>query len=173
MRRHHRSSWWGSAGTGIVVSIGLLTASAPQPGWSQASGFAEGLAAFDGGDLRTAYEIWLPLAGAGETSAQVALAGLLEAGGPGVARDLPTAVEWYRRGARNGDAVAQMNLAEFLAQGLGVPRDQVRALAWFSLAAAQGQGWAAKRRNELLSSLSVEQREQAVRLAARLRAGAQ
>ncbi|MEO3430000.1 tetratricopeptide repeat protein [Pelagibius sp. CAU 1746] len=172
MRRYRRGSWRTSANR-IFLSIGLLAVSGPQPAWPQTSEFPDGLAAFDAGDYRNAYEIWLPLAEAGDASAQVALAGLLETGGPGVVRDLPAAIEWYRLAARGGDPVAQMNLGEFLAQGQVVPRDDVRALAWFSLAAEQGQGWAARRRNELHDSLTAGQREQAARLALRLRAATQ
>jgi TPR repeat protein len=133
--------------------------------------FAEGLALFDSGDLQAAYETWLPLADSGDVQAQVALAGLLESGGPGVPRDLAAAARWYERAARAGDPVAQMNLAEYYERGLGLAQDRPRALAWYTLAAEQGRGWAGQRRDELTSQLGPADRARATQLQARLRAG--
>lgn len=161
------------AGTGRRAAAGfcaaLLAAAVVSPGGTAGADFAEGLAAYDAGDLRAAYAAWLPLAEAGDSQAQVALAGLLESGGPGLARDPAAAVAWYRRAAASGDPVAQMNLGERHARGLGLPRDAVRALAWFMLAAEQGQAWAAGRRDALTADLTSAQRAQATALADSLR----
>lgn len=151
------------------VCAALLAAVLLATGPAAAAGFAEGLAAYDAGDLRGAYAAWLPLAEAGDSQAQVALAGLLESGGPGLARDPAAAVAWYRRAAASGDPIAQMNLGERHARGLGVPRDTIRALAWFMLAAEQGQAWAAGRRDALAAGLTPAQRAQAAALADSLR----
>ncbi len=148
----------------------MLAASGFGPGRLAFAGFAEGLAAFDGGDLRAAYEEWLPLAEDGDLTAQVALAGLLEGGGPGLERDIVAAAGWYRRAALGGDAVAQMNIGEFYARGLGVVRDPVLALAWFNLAAEQGRSWAAKQRDTLSAALNADQRAAAKKLTVLLRA---
>lgn len=147
----------------------LLAAAVLFPGGPAAADFAEGLAAYDAGDLRAAYAAWLPLAEAGDSRAQVALAGLLESGGPGLERDPAAAVAWYRRAAGSGDPIAQMNLGERHARGQGLPRDAVRALAWFMLAAEQGQAWAAGRRDALAADLTPAQRVQAAALADQLR----
>jgi len=133
------------------------------------AGFAEGLAAFDAGDLRGAYEEWMPLARAGDSQAQVAIAGILESGGAGLARNLAAAVRWYRRAASGGNAVAQMNLADFYARGVVVPQDMIRAVAWFSLAAEQGRSWAAKRHESLIAKMAPSEREAAELLAVRIR----
>jgi hypothetical protein len=138
-----------------------------------AASFAEGLAAFDAGDYRAAYNHWRPLAEAGNPEAQVALAGLLESGGPGVGRDLRAAADWYRKAALAGDTVAQMNLGQFYSEGRGVPQDRVCALAWFILAAEQGRTWAAMRRNGIASLVSREDQLAAASLASRLRAAGQ
>ena len=154
-------------GTGFLIV--MLAASGFGPGRFAGAGFPEGLAAFDGGDLRGAYEEWLPLARDGDLTAQVALAGLLEGGGPGLERDIVAAAGWYLLAASAGDAIAQMNLAELYAQGRGLARDPVRALAWFILAAEQGRGWAAERRDALSIRLKADQRAAAKELAASLR----
>ena len=150
---------------GVLWLVTLLAASGLVPGQSAFAGFAEGVAAYDGGDLRAAYEEWLPLAEAGDNRARVALAGLLESGAPGVPRDMAAAARWYQRAALDGDAIAQMNLGELYARGAGVPRDPVRALAWLSLAAAQGRRWAARRHAALADRLTSEQRAAAAALA--------
>lgn len=167
-----RSRWRRIAAVGRVVFAILLAMAASTLGSGRPAlaDFAEGLEAYDAGDLGAAYAEWLPLAECGDLQAQVALAGILETGGTGLARDLAAAARWYRRAAERGDAVGQMNLGEMYAQGWGLTRDRVRALAWFSLAAAQGRQWAAERRDALLSDLTTAQREAAEALSHRLRA---
>ena len=147
----------------------IATASTLGLGRSSFADFAEGLEAYDAGDLRSAYEAWLPLAEAGDIQAQVAVAGLLEVGGLRLAPDLPQAVSWYRRAAERGDPVAQMNLGDFYARGHGVPRDRARALAWFSLAAEQGRHWAAEQHARLRAVLPESKVKEAEALARRLR----
>jgi TPR repeat protein len=153
----------GAAAVAVAATLLLL------PGRLPAADFAAGLAAYDAGNLAQAYAEWRPLAEAGDIQAQVALAGLLTAGGPGLARDLAAAVRWYRRAARRGDPVAQMNLGEMYARGAGVARDRVWALAWFDLAAAQGRTWAARQRDRLAAELTPDERAAARRLADELR----
>lgn len=58
-----------------LVALSLLFVGAP----SRAD-IADGLAAYDAGDYATAVEEWRPLAEAGDTEAQVALAGLYLSG---------------------------------------------------------------------------------------------
>lgn len=147
----------------------ILAASTFGPGRSSFADFADGLEAYDAGDLHTAYEEWLPLAQAGDLQAQVALAGILETGGTGLTRDLPAALTWYRRAAERGDPVAQMNLGDRYARGAGVPRDPVKALAWFTLAAEQGRRWAAGQGDALSETMTPAQRTAAEDLAAQMR----
>ncbi len=153
------------------VLVIVLAASTYGSGRSAFADFVDGLAAYDSGQLRDAYDEWLPLAEAGDLQAQVALAGLLQVGGRGVARDLPAAAVWYRRAAERGDPVAQMNLGDLYALGQGVARDLVQAVAWLSLAAEQGRLWAAQRRDRLVGSLTEPQLREVDNWMARIRDG--
>lgn len=55
-----------------------------------------------------------------------------------VAKDLPIAVEWYRRAAEGGLAVAQYRYASLYERGQGVERDRDAAIKWYQRAADQG-----------------------------------
>ncbi len=133
-------------------------------------GFARGLAAYDGGDYRTAFEEWRALAEAGDAEAQTALASL-HLSGQGTPANPARAVHWYRRAAEQGDAVAQQNLGDLHGRGVGVGRDLVSAYVWLSLAADQGRRWAERRRGEVAAQLSPERHAEAeARLANRRRA---
>ncbi len=122
--------------------------------------FMQGLAAYDSGDYRTAFEEWRTLAEAGDAEAQTALAGLY-LDGLGTAVDAAEALRWYRRAAEQGEAVAQQNLGDLYRQGRGVARDLVSAYVWLSLAAEQGRRWSAHRRDELSPKVSPEQNAEA------------
>ncbi len=138
-------------------------------GASAHADFADGLAAFDAGDYRAAFEEWRGLAEAGDAEAQTALAGLY-LDGQGAPADPAKAVRWYRRAAEQGDAVAQLNLGDLLSRGVGVARDPVGAYVWFTLEAAKGRRWPARRRDEIAARLTPGQRAEAeARLAARRR----
>ncbi len=56
--------------------------------------------------------------------------------GHGVAKDLETAVTWYRLGAESGDPIAQLELGLMLLDGEGVERDMVQAILYLRLADA-------------------------------------
>ncbi len=141
----------------LAVSGASTVAGFAQP--AQAD-FADGLAAYDGGDYRTAFAKWRVLAEAGDAEAQTALAGLYF-GGQGTPEDAAEAVRWYRRAAEQGDAVAQQNLGELYETGRGVARDLVSAYLWLSLAAEQGQRWSARRRDEVAAQLGPIARAEA------------
>ncbi len=128
--------------------------------------FADGLAAYDAGDYASSLAVWLPLAEAGNSEAQLAVAGLY-LNGLGVARRPEEAARWYGHAAAAGDPVARLNLGDLYARGLGVPRDLVRAFAWLSLAAEQGRVWAARRRDEIGGRLTPRQLAAARALIAR------
>jgi uncharacterized protein len=53
-----------------------------------------------------------------------------------IPHDYTEAVNWYRRAADQGLAVAQFALGAMYAHGQGVPEDAVRAHMWLSLSAA-------------------------------------
>jgi TPR repeat protein len=77
-------------------------------------------------------------------------------------------VDALRRGAEQGDAVAQLNLGERYATGKGTPRDEVKAHAWFSLAAAQGEALAGRRKALVAVHLSAGQQAKAQALSEEL-----
>ncbi len=118
--------------------------------------FTDGLAAFDAGDYRTAFEEWRDLAKAGDAEAQVALAELYLTG-QGVRADTAIGISWYRRAAEAGHPVAQLNLGDFYSRGDGVPRDLVAAYVWLSLAAEQDRAWAEGRRQEIVREMTPAQ----------------
>jgi hypothetical protein len=120
----------------------------------------EGLAAYDAGDYRTAFEEWRILAETGDPEAQTALAGLY-LDGLGTAVDAVAALRWYRRAAEQGEPVAQQNLGDLYGQGRGAARDLVSAYVWLSLAAEQGLRWSAQRRDEICPQLRPDQRSEA------------
>ncbi len=140
----------------VLMAAAWLTVS----GVSARADFADGLAAFDAGDYRTAFEEWRALAQAGETEAQVALAGLYLSG-QGTRVDAAEAIRWYRSAAEQGDAVAQLNLGDLYDRGLGVARDPVGTYVWFALAAAQGRRWPELRRQEIAGQLTPAQLDEA------------
>jgi TPR repeat protein len=105
--------------------------------------FAEGVEAYDGGDLETAVAAWREAAAEGDLEAVVALAGLY-AEGSGLPQDWQAAARLYRRAADAGDKIAQLNLGELYATGRGVERDLLQAYLWYGLAAKQGSAWAAR-----------------------------
>jgi len=54
----------------------------------------------------------------------------------------PQAVEWYRKAADQGGAIAQSNLGFMYEKGLGVAQDDTQAVAWYRKAAEQGDAYA-------------------------------
>jgi localization factor PodJL len=78
------------------------------------------------------------MAESGDPQAQLELAGLYEAGGEGLDRDLVSARRWTERAARRGDRIAMHNLGLFMMSGDGGPRNVPEAAAWFQRAAELG-----------------------------------
>ena len=116
--------------------------------------FATAASAYDGGDYATAFREWRTLAEAGDTAAQIALAGLYR-GGIGRDIDLARAAQWYARAAQAGNAVAQLNLGEMYEHGWGVTRDAVAAFVRYHRAAAQGRDWAADQRDRMAKHMKA------------------
>lgn len=130
--------------------------------------FADGLAAYDAGEYYTAYLEWLPLAKAGDSDAQAAIADLYRSellttpvGVNERRRIQRTAVWWYRQAAQCGHTIAQLNLGESYATGVGIDMDRVQAWLWLGLAAKGGNVWAAQRQAEVGRAMSPGQLEQA------------
>ncbi len=144
----------------LAALVWLMVPAGASTGASAQATFMEGLAAYDAGDYRTAFEEWRSLAETGDAEAQTALAGLY-LDGLGTAIDAAVALRWYRRAAEQGEPVAQQNLGDLYGQGRGVARNLVSAYVWLSLAADQGLRWSAQRRDEISPQLSPDQRNEA------------
>ena len=79
---------------------------------------------------------------------------------PGSEPDYANAAKWFGAAADHGLKDSQFNLAVLYANGLGVKKDAGSAFRWFSLAAKQGDGEAAKQRDTLRKSLSVNRQNE-------------
>ncbi len=82
---------------------------------------------FDRADYRTALNVWMPTAEAGDAEAQVNVGEIFERG-LGSEPNYEAAAIWYQRAAEQGNARAQFNLGTLYEQGLGVEQDRMQAL---------------------------------------------
>jgi TPR repeat protein len=130
----------------------LLVAAIP----AFAADFAEGAAAYDGGDYQTAIDIWRPLADEGDAKAQLAVASMYHFG-EGLPQNDRLAAMYYRAAAEQGERVAQVILADFYMTGRGIPRDVVGAYLWYDQAARQGGVRAAGARDDLVALMTGAQ----------------
>ncbi|NNG06073.1 MAG: sel1 repeat family protein [Inquilinus sp.] len=161
---------WLGRPRGLLFALAILLGM-PAGALPARAGLPEGLAAYDQGDYRAALAEWLPLAEAGNATAQ-GLVGLLYRGVPGIPADPAASARWYRSAAEQGNVSAQYNTGLNLAEGRGVPRDPVAAFMWLDLAAAgqprdaEGGNAAARRRDRLAATMDpaaiAEARRQAV-----------
>jgi uncharacterized protein len=76
----------------------------------------------------------------------------------GVLRDYAEAVDWLRKAADLGHAVAQCNLGFAYTNGRGVDKDDAQAVLWYRKAAEQGQADAQRSLGEMCAKgLGVSQ----------------
>jgi len=152
-----------------MLSLAVLLSVAPRSDAPRAAtlggdAFAEGLQAYDGGMYTEAREHWHTAAMAGHVDAMTSLADLMMRG-QGGRLDRASAVVWYRRAARSGDATASLALGEV---ALGSPDDQIHdtmaAFVWFSISARQGNTWAKERAVLLRRTLSGSEHAMADRI---------
>lgn len=86
--------------------------------------------AYDRADYRTALNVWLPQAQAGDKEAQTYVGEIYEKG-LGLPPDYAVALAWYRKAAEQGHTRAQINLGHLYEKGLGVAPDPAQALHWY------------------------------------------
>ncbi|MGH8502243.1 MAG: caspase family protein [Gammaproteobacteria bacterium] len=86
--------------------------------------------AFDRADYRTALNVWLEDAKAGDPQAQTYVGEIFEKG-LGLTPDYDAARQWYLKAAKQNYSRAQINLGYLYEKGLGVPQDTVEALNWY------------------------------------------
>ncbi len=99
--------------------------------------FLEGVAAYDVGAYKAAFDIWLPLAQQHDLAAMRNV-GLMLRKGIGTARDPERALYFYEEAARSGYVAAQLNTAFMYLTGDGIPKNPEAAAYWFHLAAIAG-----------------------------------
>lgn len=121
---------------GLIRLSGLacmaLLAAASTAGADGRTGFL----AFEKGDYATAFAEFLPLAEAGQPSAQAAL-GQMYLDGLGVAKDSAQAARWLELAADGGNARAQAQIGTMYLIGEGVAADPARAAFYTEAAANQ------------------------------------
>jgi Sel1 repeat-containing protein len=89
------------------------------------------------GDYSTAFQLFKPLAEAGDEAAQNNL-GILYREGKGVSQSYADAIKWFQLSASQGSMWAQYNLGMAYEHGEGVPKNIQTALKWYRLSADQG-----------------------------------
>jgi len=82
---------------------------------------------YDRADYRSALEVWMPSAEAGDAEAQAYVGEIFERGLGGTPNYEAAAI-WYQRAADQGNSRAQFNLGTLYEQGLGVEQDRLTAL---------------------------------------------
>ncbi len=96
-----------------------------------------GLVAARAGDWQAAWDIWKPLADAGDARAQSNI-GVMYDNGNVVAEDKAEALRWFALSAEGGFPQGQFNLAQKYAGGEGVEQSWTTASRWYQAAARQG-----------------------------------
>lgn len=86
--------------------------------------------AYDRADYKSALNVWMPSAEAGNAEAQVNVGEIFEQG-VGGSPNYDAAIIWYRKAAAQGNTRGQFNLGTLYEQGLGVERDPLTALNWY------------------------------------------
>jgi TPR repeat protein len=117
----------------LVVSIGICATS-----MAHADALTRGTAAYSRGDYIRAARDLSPLAQRGNARA-LGLLGFLYENGFGEPQDYDTAVDFYARGAVQGDPFAQAMLGLMYDKGHGVPQDFILAYKWLDLATARAR----------------------------------
>lgn len=102
-----------------------------------AGSFADGYAHYRAASYDKAFDIFKPLADAGDAKAQAALA-IMHEQGQGVPVDKAKALKWLKQAAKQGIAIAQHDLGVKYYQGKDVPRDHEKAFLWWRRAAENG-----------------------------------
>jgi len=126
---------------------------------------------FDRADYKTALNVWLPAAEAGDTDAQNTVGEIFERG-LGGEPNYAAALIWYRKAAAQNNTRAQFNLGTLYEQGFGVEANQLEALNWYRRAWGIGEddlmfaSAAARETAELREQLAaaVKQKNQQVEL---------
>ena len=105
------------------------------------TGMDVAISAVDNKDYAKAFELFTPLAEAGNPEAQYNLA-MLYRTGKGTQKDLSASYVWFRRAADQGIPDAQYYVGFMFDSGEGVEKSPKYASVWYRKAAEQGHGLA-------------------------------
>ena len=108
-------------------------------------------------DPARAFQLYRRAAEQGDALGQFNYAVVLTKG-IGVTVDMTQAVEWYRRAAQGGHYPSQARLGYCYAKGLGTAVDRIEAFVWLSAAAQHGVGLAMAELEEVVRSMSEDER---------------
>lgn len=99
--------------------------------------------AFEAGDYATAYNLFRPMAEAGDREAQNYL-GVHYYLGLGVQRNWRQALQWYEKAAKEGEPGAQLNCGLMFQNGYGTDPDIGTAFMWYYASYRQGNAIAGR-----------------------------
>ncbi len=99
--------------------------------------FQAGVAAYERGDYKAAYEEWLPVALSDDAEAQYSI-GVLHYFGKGFPKDFYMAQLWFRKAVAQGHAESQYNLAFMMEHGEGPVGSDGQIVELYRKAAEQG-----------------------------------
>ncbi len=98
---------------------------------------SSGVVAYRQGDYAAAIREMLPLAEAGDSTAQYYVGAMYESG-LGVDQSYDEALKWYRGAAEQGLVMAQYHLGVIYETGQGIAKNHAEAVGWYVRAAQQG-----------------------------------
>ena len=99
--------------------------------------FAQGVAAYDAGNYRQAFDLWLPLARSGDLAAAFNI-GLMLRDGRGVPQDQPRALTFFKKAAERGHLGSEVNIADMYYKGIGAEQNYLEAARWLMIASRRG-----------------------------------
>lgn len=109
--------------------------------------------AYDRADYKTALNVWMPSAEAGDPEAQANVGEIFERG-LGDQPNYELAAFWYQKSADQGNSRAQFNLGTLYEQGLGVEQNKLVAMNWYR------QAWGIEEDNVIFQSAAYEAQEE-------------
>ena len=118
----------------LLLIIVLVLAAGAMP---VRADFAAGKAAYEEGDYETAYNIWLPLAEAGDTDSQFGMGHFYRFGDDRPV-NMARALQWFAKAAKQGHVTSLKWLGDIYAGGEGMPKDLKRAECLYIHAAQRG-----------------------------------
>ena len=133
----------------IIIEF-LMTLSSPVA----AQNFAKGVNAVLAGDYAAALKEFMPLAEAGDSSAQTELANMYMKG-KGVPQNYKKGFRWFKLAAAQGDRIAQGSLAFMHFEGQGALQDNIMAHMWWNIAAANGDETGGTNRNIIAKEMTA------------------